>query len=153
MIAQEALYVITRVEDVLRKLGERPIACYQVDDPDEERYALFQAGDDPATGRYVEQLFVYVNGEPLMFDDLQAEEIALHEARHVIQCQRGLRRYLTFDLIRANALQWTDYDMRVDDFLRNFACEAAGDILELDALMAVVLVCNFSCPIEVLLWQ
>lgn len=153
MIAHEALYVITRVETILRELGERPIACYQVDDPDEDRYALFQAGDDLSTGKYVEQLLVHVNGEPLSFDDMQAEEIALHEVRHVIQCRRGLKRYLVYGLIRANALRQTDDDMRVDDFLRDFAYEAGDDILELDALMTSALVCNFSCPIEVLLWQ
>lgn len=153
MIAREALYVITRAEDILRELGERPIACYQVNDPDEDRYALFQAGDDRATGKYVEQLLVYVNGEPLSFDDMRAEEIALHEVRHVIQCRRGLRRYLGFGLIRANALQWTDSDMRVDDFLRDFTYEADGDILELDALMTSALVCSFGCPIDSLLWR
>lgn len=153
MTVHEALYVITRVESVLRELGERPIAYYQVDDPAEGRYALFSAGDDLSTGKYVERLFVYVNGESLMFDDMSADEIALHEVRHVIQCRRGLARHLTPDGIRANALIQADFDPRVDDFLRAFVHEADGDILELDALMASALVCNFGCPIEALVWQ
>lgn len=146
MTHREAGRVIRRVYALLESIGEPsvPLHSHVLTGSAGDPYALVQGGYDVAHNRH-EDLFVYENGMSLRWDDLSCEEIALHEARHIVQFRRGQELFSFHDALFLRALSVGATDGRVMALLAR--CRHIQDALESDAVFVTALAYDLEYPV------